>query len=80
MKNRGEHMAVKVKNYSKNGIEQPEWVEKTFDQREVSFDGQTFHYGMNQTRNFADDGVGLGFVKAGENIVQDTIPFGNSRS
>lgn len=73
-------MSVKVKSYSLNGIEQPEWVEKTFDQREVSFDGQTFHYGQNQTRNFADDGVGLGFVSTGQNIVQDTIPFGNSRS
>lgn len=73
-------MAVKIKAYSKNGIEQPEWTERTFNQRDISFDGQTFHYGMNQNRNFADDGVGLGFVNATENIVQDTIPFGDSRS
>ncbi len=73
-------MSVKVKMYSNNGIEQPEWTERTFEQREVTSDGQTFHYGMNQTRNFADDGVGLRFVSTGQNIVQDTIPFGDSRS
>lgn len=73
-------MAVKVKSYSLNGIEQPEWVEKTFEQREITADGQTFHYGQNQTRNFADDGVGLLFTSSGQNIVQDTIPFGDARS
>lgn len=73
-------MAVKVKRYGSNGIEQPEWVEKGFENDEVTFDNMTFHYGMNQTRNFADDGVGIGFTKAGTNIVQDTIPFGSSRS
>jgi hypothetical protein len=73
-------MAVKVRDYNLNGIEQPEWTEKTFDQREVTFDNMTFAYGTNQTRNFADDGVGIGFTKSGQNIVQDTIPFGNSRS
>lgn len=73
-------MAVKVRDYSLNGIEQPEWVEKTFEQREVSFDGMQFHYGQNQTRNFADDGVGVGFTASGQNIVQDTIPFNDARS
>ncbi len=73
-------MAVKVKRYSSNGIEQPEWVEKGFINDDVTFDNQTFHYGINQTRNFADDGVGLGYALSGSNIVQDTIPFGDSRS
>lgn len=73
-------MAIKVKMYSMNGIEQPEWTERTFEQREVTFDNMTFHYGMNQTRNFADDGVGIGFTATGQNIVQDTIPFGDARS
>ncbi len=71
-------MSVRVKSYSLNGIEQPEWVERTFEQRDITFQGQTFHYGMNQNRNFADDGIGLGFT--GTNIVQDTIPFSTSRS
>lgn len=73
-------MAVKVKAYGLNGIEQPEWTERTFDQREVTFDNMSFHYGMNQTRNFADDGVGIGFTISGQNIIQDTIPFGDARS
>lgn len=73
-------MAVKVKDYSKNGITQPEWVEQTFDQSEVTFNNMSFAYGMNQTRNFADDGVGIGFTNGTESIVQDTIPFGDSRS
>ena len=73
-------MSVRVKAYSLNGIEQPEWVERTFIQREVSFDGQTFHYGMNEHRNYADDGLGLGMVNTGLNIVQDTIPFGTSKA
>ncbi len=71
-------MSVRIKAYSLNGVEQPEWVERTFEQREITFQGQTFHYGMNQVRNFADDGVGLGFT--GTQIVQDTIPFGTSRA
>lgn len=73
-------MAVHIKNYSLNGIEQPEWVERTFEQREVTFNNMIFHYSINQTRNFADDGVGIGFTLTGQNIVQDTIPFGNARS
>ena len=75
-------MAVKVKRYSTNTpIEtSPEWVEKGFINNDVTFDNMTFHYGMNQTRNFADDGVGIGFSLSSSNIVQDTIPFGDSRS
>jgi hypothetical protein len=73
-------MAIKLRDYSKNGINQPEWVEQTQDQSDVTFDNMTFNTGMNQTRNFADDGVGLGNVKSTENIVQDTVPFGDSRS
>lgn len=73
-------MSVKLRDYSKNGIGQPEWVEQTQSQSEVTFNNMTFNLGMNQTRNFADDGVGIGFTNATENIVQDTIPFGDSRS
>ena len=74
-------MAVKVKMYKRDNIDgSPEWLEDSFENQEVTFDNMTFHYGPNQTRNFADDGVGLGFTLAGSGIVQDTIPFGNSRS
>lgn len=72
-------MSVRIKRYSGNGIEQPEWVERGFINDEITFDNQTFHYGMNQHRNFADDGVGIGYSLA-TTIVQDAIPFGTSRA
>ncbi len=71
-------MSVRIKRYSSNGVEQPEWVERGFINNDITYDNMTFHYGPNVVRNFADDGVGLGFT--GTNIVQDTIPFGTSRS
>ena len=74
-------MAVKVKMYPNRGqIEGNVWLEDSFENQEVTFNNMTFHYGPNQTRNFADDGVGLGFTLAASGIVQDTIPFGDSTS
>ena len=73
-------MAVKVIMTKRDGLNQPEWLEDSFENQEVTFDNMTFHYGPNQTRNFADDGVGLGFTLAASGIVQDTIPFNDSRS
>lgn len=73
-------MPVKIKSYNQIGVNQPEWVENGFENREVTVDNITFHTGMNQTRNFADDGVGLANVKSGSNIVTDTIPFNDARS
>ena len=63
-------------------LKKPEYEDASFTQRETTVDGYTFHWGVNETRNFADDGVGLahaGFV-SGDAIVEDTIPFGDSRS
>jgi len=71
-------MSVRIKRYSKNGIEQPEWVEG--GSNDITFSDQTFHFGVNEARNFADDGLGLAFTNANQNIVQDTIPFGTSRA
>jgi len=77
-------MSVRVKRYSQNGIEQTEWVERPLEQRETTVDGQTFHWGMNEVRNFLDDGVGLAHAAFGDSaqddVVQDSIPFGSSRS
>lgn len=73
-------MPVKIKSYGQIGVDQPEWVENGFENREVTVDNITFHTGMNQTRNFADDGVGLANAKTASNIVQNTVPFGDSRS
>ena len=52
----------------------PEWVEKDFRNRETTVDGQTFHYGPNQVRNFADTGVGAAHAAfgSGATIVEDS--------
>lgn len=52
-------------------------------QRETTVDGYTFHWGINEVRNFLDDGVGVAhaaFATNADAIVQNTIPFGDSRS
>lgn len=60
------------------------YEDSSFDQRETTVNGYTFHWGINETRNFLDDGVGLAhaaFKDADSDaIVQYTIPFGSSRA
>mgnify|MGYP007099643357 CR=1 FL=1 len=59
------------------------WVDSTQEQRETTVDGQTFHWGPGQVRNFASDGVGLLHAAQLSNasvVRQDTMPFGNARS
>lgn len=80
-------MAVKLKRYGnttdrdKNPMDRQD---TTQEQRETTVDGYTFHWGINQTRNFADDGVGAAhaaFSSAGhDTVVEDTAPSGDSRS
>lgn len=77
-------MGVRIKNYSTNrGVgENTEVLDNTQDQREVTVDGQTFHFGLNETKNFLDEGVGaaVGAFKGGATIIQeDAVPFGSSR-
>ena len=69
---------LRAKVSEKSGRNVTEVVD--FETFETTFDNQTFAWGPGQVRNFADDGVGIGFTNATENIVQDTIPFGDSRS
>lgn len=77
-------MSVRVKRYSANGIEQPEWVENgDIRHGDVTIDNQTHHFAINEAKNFLDDGVGVAVAagaQTGSNIVQDTIPFGDARS
>lgn len=54
-------MAVKVRRFSTDPLVETNPVftaDTSFDQRETTVDGYTFHWGANQTRNFADDSVG----------------------
>ena len=62
-------------------LKKPEYEDSSFDQRETTVNGYTFHWGINETRNFMDDGVGLAHAAfKTDEIVQDTIPFNDSRS
>lgn len=75
-------MSVRVKRYSTNGIEQREFTEQPLGHRETVVDGYSFHWGINEVRNFADDGVGLAHAafSAADTVVQDNIPFNNPRA
>ena len=78
-------MGVRVKRYSKALTRENNPIVEDLSQegRETTFDGQTFHWGTNEVRNFIDDGVGLGHVgyaQGSATIVEDTLPFGDSRS
>lgn len=76
-------MAVRVKRYSQNGIGDPTpRLDSTFEQRETTVDGYTFHWGLNQHRNFLDDGIGAAHAafNPGTNVVLDPIPFGSAQS
>lgn len=79
-------MSVRVKNY--NGTtaitKEPVVIDSSFDQRETTVDGYTFHWGPNEVRNFLDDGVGHAHAAfgsaAGANPQLDVIPFANAKS
>ena len=81
-------MSVRVKRYSIQGLEQNDIVpgdDSTIAQRETTVDGQTFHWGINQVRNFLDDSVGqrhaaFNAATGTVTISEDAIPFGQSRS
>jgi hypothetical protein len=79
-------MSVRVKRYSIQGNEQNDYVPGDdagkISDRETTVDGQTFHWGPNQVRNFLDDSVGKRHAAFGSaaNPVEDAIPFGTSRS
>ncbi len=80
-------MGVRVKNDAREtNAEQNQSVQDTsFDQREVTVDGYTFHFGPNETKNFLDDGVGsaVAAFQGGATITpihEDTKSFGSSMS
>jgi hypothetical protein len=57
--------------------------DRTTEQCETEVDGQRFHWGPGQVRNFMDNGVGLKHAAQLGNVSivkEDTYPFGDSRS
>ena len=86
-------MSVKLKKFLNNTgtgteaiVSQTEYKDVSFENAETTVDGQTFHWGPNETRNFLDDGVGLAHAdfQSGDttedNVIADTQPFNNARS
>lgn len=58
--------------------DKPEWEDTSRDQRETTVNGYTFHWGINETRNFLDDGVGrahVDFKAGGDACTQNFMPF-----
>ena len=80
-------MSVRIKRWPNKGIGSETYGADdetgTIADRETTVDGQTFHWGPNEVRNFLDDSVGerhAAFDQGQTDIVQDTIPFGQSHS
>ena len=77
-------MGTRVKGKAKSGHDEHVYEDSTQDQRESTVDGQTFHLGPNEVRNFADEGVGAAHAafRGGATISviqEDANPFGSSR-
>lgn len=81
-------MGVRIKGLanvqSASQLGQTEVVDSSFDQREVTVDGQTIHFGPNEVKNFADEGVGAAVAafrsgEGAEGIVEDTVVTENPR-
>ena len=78
-------MSVRVKRYSTDGIGEASFENlggSSVTQRETTVDGQTFHWGPNEVRNFLDENVGRRHAafNPGTNITLDPIPFGTATS
>jgi hypothetical protein len=77
-------MSVSVKRFSNTAkiIADPIFVDTDQGQRETTVDGQTFHWGPNEDRNFLDDGVGHAHAAfaPGANIKEDATVTGQSTS
>lgn len=77
-------MSVRVRRYAQTAqIEtDPIGADTTQEQRETTVDGYTFHWSINEKRNFLDDGVGAAHAAfaPGTNVIEDTRVTGSSRS
>lgn len=78
-------MGVRLKRFShaNGGDFNQDPGDWTQEQRETTVDGQTFHWGPGEKRNFLDDGVGLAHTAqlGSPSVVrEDVSSFGDSRS
>ena len=63
------------------------YLDSSFDQRVTTVDGYSFHWGVNERRNFLDQGVGAAHAAfktstdiTGADVEEDAVPFGRSRT
>lgn len=78
-------MATRVKSLTNpldaTILSQTEVVDSTQEQREVTVDGYTFHFGPNEVKNFLDESVGQRAAAfRTDGVIEDAIPYGSSRS
>lgn len=77
-------MSVRVKRYNRTTaiLNNPVYADSSIDQRETIVDGYKFHWGVNEARNFLDEGVGRahGAYNPGANVILDIIPFSTATS
>lgn len=79
----GTRVKATPEGYNAHGEERTEYQDTSFDQRETTVDGYTFHWGPNMVINFLDEGVGAAHANFRDadtdGIFEDTAPFGSSR-
>jgi len=77
----GVRVKARPKIQSATEVVTTEYTDSSIDQRTTTVDGYTFHWGVNETRNFLDEGVGAAHAAfKTDGVVEDTQPFGSSRS
>jgi hypothetical protein len=77
-------MGVRVKRLTNTAQVEtnPQIYDATREQREVTVDGYTFHFGMNEVKNFLDEGVGAAVAafSSTDTIVENDKSFGSGRT
>lgn len=75
-------MSTKVKSYANPlsaSVPITEVVDSTREQREVTIDGYTFHFGPNEKKNFLDESVGQRAAAFRTDGVVENSEMGTSR-
>lgn len=79
----GTRVKASPEGYNAHATERTEYQDTSFDQRESTVDGYTFHFGPNMVINFLDEGVGAAHAARldddSDGITEDSVPFGSSR-
>lgn len=75
-------MSTKTESYANPlsaAVPMNEVVDSTTEQREVTIDGYTYHYGPNEKRNFLDESVGQRAAAFRTDGIVESDDMGSSR-